>query len=291
MRDHRTVFSLDQMAYVLGVSKSGYYDFIKRPIGLRARENEELLKKAKDIFKESSDTYGSPRIHAELIDQGYPCSRPKVARLMKAHAIQAKMYKKFKKTTKQSEKPYHKGQDLIQRDFSAPTPNARWVADITFVSISSKWAYLAVILDLFSRKVVGMALRENMKTDLILEAFTAALIFRKPSAGVIHHSDLGSQYTSKAFYKMAQKYGVQLSHGATGCAYDNAAMESFFHTLKTELVYFKKYQTVEEATLDIFTYIYTFYNSKRRHSTLKYQSPNQYEQNYQQKQIISVPTV
>ncbi len=137
MRDHRTVFPLDQMAYVLGVSKSNYYNFINRPISLRVFENEKLLKRTKDIFKESGDTYSSRRIHAELIEQGYSCSRPRVARLMKVHAIQVKMYKKFKKTNKQSDKPYHKGQDLIQRDFSALTPNTRWVADITFGAISN----------------------------------------------------------------------------------------------------------------------------------------------------------
>lgn len=185
MRDHRTLFSVEQMAYILGASKSGYYDFIKRPSSIRVCENEALLEKAQDIFKESNDTYGSPRVHAELMAQGYCCSRPRIARLMKAHGIQAKMYKKFKKTTKQSNKPYYKGQDLLQRDFSAPAPNTRWVADISYIAVNNKWVYLAIVLDLFSRKVVGLALRENMKKVLILEALSSALHLRRPAAGII----------------------------------------------------------------------------------------------------------
>lgn len=190
---------------------------------------------------------------------------------MKAHSIQAKMYRKFKKTTKQSKQPYYRGQDLVQRNFTTLRPNKIWVADISFIPINGKWAYLAIVLDLFSRKVVGMALQGTMKTELIIQALTTAIILRKPSAGIIHHSDLGGQFTSRELYKTARSFGINLSHGKTGCSYDNAVMESFFHTLKTELIHFKKYQTIEEAKLDIFNYIYTFYNQKRRHSTLKYQ--------------------
>jgi transposase InsO family protein len=291
MKDYNTYFSVDQMARVLGVSRSGYYDFLKRPPSSRSFKNEELLDKIRIISKASHETYGSPRIHAELIEQGYSCSRPTIARLMKAHAIQAKMYKKFKKTTKQSKRPYYRGQDLVQQNFSASIPNTVWVADISQIPIYNKWVYLAVILDLFSRKVVGMALQETMKAELVVEALTAALLLRNPPQGLIHHSDLGGQFTSYILYKKAQEYGINLSHGKTGCSYDNAAMESFFHTLKTELTHFKNYQTLEEAKLDIFAYIYTFYNSKRRHSTLNYQSPNQWELNYQQSQTISVHSV
>jgi len=150
---------------------------------------------------------------------------------------------------------------------------------------------LAIILDLFSRKVVGMALQETMKAELVVEALTAAILLRRPPAELIHHSDLWGQYTSHALYKKAHAYGIQLSHGKTACSYDNAAMESFFHTLKTELTHFKTYQTIEEARLDIFTYIYAFYNSKRKHSTLNYQAPNQWEKNYNQTQTISIQSV
>lgn len=291
MKDHRNSFAIDQMASVLGVSRSGYYDFLKRSPSLRGCYNKELLSGIQNIFKESHDTYGSPRIHAELVEQGYVCSRPRVARIMRAHTIQAKMYKKFHKTTKQSEKPYYKGQDLVQQEFSTPKPDTVWLADISYIAINHNWCYLAVILDLYSRKIVGMALKEHMRTDLVLEALNQALLLRKPPKGLIHHSDLGGQYTSHDLYKVAKKYGISLSHGKTGNAYDNAAMESFFHTLKTELVYFKQYKTLEEAKLDIFTYIHTFYNQKRRHSTLNYYTPNQWENMYHQNQNISIRSV
>lgn len=288
MKDYSTYFCVNQMAKVLGVSKNGYYDFVKRTPSLRARYNEELTHKIMGIFIGSYETYGSPRIHAELIEQGYNCSRPRVARLMRENKIQAKMYKKFKKTTRQSDKAYHRGEDLVQQKFSAPAPNSIWIADISHIPVGSKWGYLAIILDLFSRKVVGMALEETMKAELVVKVLKAAATQRKPSKGLIHHSDLGSQYTSREFYKSAKNYGIILSHGKTGVSYDNAAMESFFHTLKTELIYFKKYQSIEEARLDIFNYIYTFYNRKRRHSTLKYQTPNQSEINYKLLKSVSV---
>ncbi len=280
MKNHSSYFCVDQMAKILGVSRSGYYDFINRMPSKRAEYNEELVSKIKTIFAGTYQTYGSPRIHAELREQGFVCSRPRVARLMQVNGIQAKMYKKFKKTTKQSNKPYHRGEDLVKQNFSVSSPNNIWVADISYISVNNKWAYLAIVLDLFSRKVVGMAIDETMKTDLIIKALNSATLQRKPLKGLIHHSDLGSQFTSLEFYKAASNHGIVLSHGKTGVSYDNAAMESFFHTLKTELIYFKKYQTIEEAGLDIFTYIYTFYNQKRRHSTLKYKTPNEYELNY-----------
>ncbi len=291
MRNHKSFFSLEQMAHILGVSRSGYYDFIKRLPSARELENEKLIKKIKTIFEESFETYGSPRIHAELLEERVPCSRRKVARLMKQNNLQAKMYKKFVKTTKRSKKSFYPTQDLVQQDFSPALPNTIWVADISFVWVSNRWAYLAIVLDLFSRKVVGMALQDTMKTSLILEALNQALLLRRPPCGLIHHSDLGSQYTSHELHKIAKKYGIKLSHGKTGSAYDNAVMESFFHTLKTELIYFKNYQSLEEAKIDIFKYIFTFYNNKRRHSTLNYKNPNQYEIYHQQTKFISVRSV
>jgi len=288
MKNHSAYFCINQMAIVLGVSKSGYYDFVNRSPSARAIYNEELTGKLKDIFTESYDTYGSPRVHAELVEQGYNCSRPRVARLMRSNNIQAKMYKKFKKTTRQSESPYYRGEDLVRQNFYVSTPNSIWVADISYIAVNNKWVYLAIVLDLFSRKVVGMALEEKMNTELVIKALSSASIERKPCKGLIHHSDLGTEFTSHAFYKAAKKHGIILSHGKTGVSYDNATMESFFHTLKTELVYFRKYQTLEEAKLDIFNYIYTFYNQKRRHSTLQYKTPNQWEQHFKQLKNVSV---
>ncbi len=279
------------MAEVLGVSRSGYYDFIKRSPSKRGLENEETVKRIRSIFEESRETYGSPRIHAELSAQRNTCSRVKVARLMKKNDIQAKMYRRFVKTTKRSENISRPTQDLVQQSFYSPLPNRVLVADITFIAINKTWAYLAIILDLFSRKVVGMALSDHMRSSLILAGLHQALLLRRPPSGLIHHSDLGSQYTSNDLYEIAQIHGIKLSHGKTGCAYDNAAIESFFHTLKTEHVYFKNYKTLEEAKMHIFEYIFTFYNAKRRHSTLNYQSPNQWENNYYKNQSISLQSV
>ena len=201
------------MASVLGVGLSGYYRFLEKPESARTLENKRLLCHIRTIYKESDSTYGSPRIHAALLAKGESCSRKRVARLMKHPNIQAKMYKKCKKTTNQSDKPYYRGEDLVKQHFYAQKPNRLWVSDISYIKVKGGFAYLSVILDLFSRKVVGMALRDNMKTDLIIEALNQALLQRKPPSGLIHHSDLGSQYTSRDFYNKAKKHKIQLSYG------------------------------------------------------------------------------
>lgn len=286
MKNHPT-FAVDQMARMLGVSRSGYYNYLKRGQSTRDLENKKLMDVMKIIFEESHQTYGSPRLHAALKDQGFTCSRPKVARLMKSHGLAAKMSRRLKRTTKRSNKDHRP--NLVQQNFQVPAPNRVWVGDITYIWVRGRWVYLAVVLDLFSRKIVGMALDETMKSDLVRQAITQALLYRQPPVGLIHHSDLGSQYTSHDIQNLAKSQGILLSYGTS--AYDNAVMESFFHTLKTEHVYFKTYQTLEEAKLDIFTYIFAFYNSKRRHSTLGYQSPNQMENKYNNCNLISVPSV
>lgn len=278
MKSHQGIFCVEQMAKVLGVSRSGYYDFLKRPQSKRTQENEKLTYHIHRVFKESQETYGSPRIRAELASEGLSVSRQRVARLMRKEGLKAKMYQKFVTTTNRSKTAQESPKDLLERQFKITSPNRVWVADITYIKVAQKWTYLAVVLDLFSRKIVGMALEQSLKTDLILKALQAALVHRKPPKGLIHHSDLGSQYTSGDMKKIARNHGIKLSYGNS--AYDNAVMESFFHTLKTEQVYFQKYTALEEARLDIFTYIFTFYNSKRRHSTLNYQSPDTVEKNY-----------
>lgn len=287
MKQYHRTFCVDQMAKVLGVSRSGYYEYLRRSKSPRACENEELLHHIYSIFKESEETYGSPRIHAELVEQGLKCSRPRVARLMKAHHIQAKMYKKFVKTTKRD--ILIAPPDLVQQQFQVNQPNSLWLADITYIRIHQQWAYLAVVLDVYARKIVGMALKDHMRAELILTALEQALIIRKPPQGLIHHSDLGSQYTCHGLQMLAKHHGIKLSYAKS--AYDNAVMESFFHTLKTEHVYFKNYQSLEEAKLEIFTYIFSFYNSKRRHSTLNYQSPNSVEKQFNQQKFVSLQSV
>jgi putative transposase len=270
-------FPIGIMATVLEVSKSGYYQYLKARPSSRSQANQHLIEQIKQIHQSSHGTYGSPRIHAELLAMGESCSRQRVARLMKAEKLMAKMPKRFKKTTKQSGKPYFVGDDLIQQNFTADQPNEAWVSDISYILTQQGWIYCAIVLDLFSRRIVGLAIEDRMTVDLVLKALKQALTHRKPPAGVVHHSDRGSQYTSKALKILADDYGVQISMGRVGNAYDNAVAESFFHTLKTELVYFCHYNNLQEATMSIFEYVYGFYNQKRRHSTLGYLSPAQFE--------------
>ena len=257
-----------------------YYQFLKAQPSLRSQANQHLTAQIKQIHQTSHETYGSPRIHAELLAMGESCSRQRVARLMKAEKIMAKMPKRFKKTTSQSGMPYFVGDDLIQQNFTADEPNEAWVSDISYISTQQGWVYCAIVLDLFSRRIVGLAIDERMTAELALKALKQALTSRKPLAGVVHHSDRGSQYTSKALKMLADDYGVQISMGRIANAYDNAVAESFFHTLKTELVYFCHYKDFQEATMSIFQYVYGFYNQQRRHSTLNYVSPAQFENEF-----------
>lgn len=274
---------------MLGVSRSGYYQFINREPSQRHQEQERLMAKIKAIHKQSRDTYGSPRIHAELKDQGESCSRQRVARIMRKAGIAAKMVKKFKVTTQVDTKATP-APNLLKQDFTALRPNERWVADITYVWTLQGWLYVACVLDLFSRKIVGLAMSDRMKEDLVIAALRQALKHRRPGKGLIHHSDKGSQYTSSSFQDLLNHHGIKISMSGTGNCYDNAAMESFFHTLKTEHVYWQHYQTRQEATQSIFEYVEVFYNRQRRHSTLNYMTPLTFEQHYQQSQF-SLPRV
>ncbi|OJW47898.1 MAG: hypothetical protein BGO67_03135 [Alphaproteobacteria bacterium 41-28] len=291
MKQYNQEFPIERMAKVMGVSRSGYYRFLKEKQSLRDQANEQLLEKIGLIHQSSFETYGSPRIHAELKASGETCSRKRVARLMKKHGIAAKMSQSFKKTTQQSEKPYFVAADLIQQDFKADSPNEAWVSDISYIPTQEGWVYCAMILDLFSRKIVGLSIEARMTAGLVLGALRQALTHRRPPAGIVHHSDRGSQYTCQALKLLADQYGIQLSMGRIANAYDNAVAESFFHTLKTELVYFQTYKNLEEAKMNIFHYVYGFYNQRRRHSTLGYLSPVQFENEFFGEEKISLLTV
>lgn len=291
MKMYSHEFPIERMAKVLGVSRSGYYRFLKAELSLRSQEEERLFEKIRRIHQESFETYGSPRIHAELKAMGETCSRKRVARIMKKHGIKAKMFRRFKKTTQQSEKPSFVAPDLIEQDFKAHSPNEAWVSDISYVMTQEGWVYCAMILDLFSRRIVGLSIEARMTAELVLAALRQALTHRSPPAGVVHHSDRGSQYTSRALKLLADLYGVQLSMGKVANAYDNAVAESFFHTLKTELIYFETYKNLEEAKMNIFHYVYGFYNQRRRHSTLGYLSPVQFENEFYDEEKMSLPSV
>lgn len=290
MQQHENEFSLKRMSHVFHVSRSGYYRFIKAGLSKRAKENMHLLTKIKAIHADSRQTYGSPRIHAALGSQGEICSRKRVASLMKQSGLQAKMRKRFKLTTQANPKAVA-APNLLQQDFTAKLPNQRWVTDITYVATKEGWLYVAAVLDLFSRRIVGLAMSERMTVDLALNALNQAVIHRQPKEGLMHHSDKGSQYTSKDFQKQLTMHCMAVSMSGTGNCYDNAAMESFFHTLKTEHIYFEHYTTREQAKQSIFEYIEVFYNRKRLHSTLGYCSPMAFENKWNQQQDVSFQSV
>lgn len=285
MQTHRKLFSVERMSQVFKVSRSGYYRFRKAPLSPRAQANKELLPKIKEVYQRNRGVYGSPRIYRELRAQGEPCSRKRVARLMREADIIAKMKKRFKRTTRVNPKA-SAAPNLLQQEFSAQKPNERWVADITYVATSEGWLYVAAVLDLYSRRIVGLAQSEQMTSDLVCQALQQAITHRSPDEELIHHSDRGCQYTSEAFQALLSEANITCSMSGTGNCFDNAAMESFFHTLKTEHIYFENYATREQAKQSIFEYIEVFYNRQRRHSTINYLSPMAFENQWYQQQDV-----
>ena len=273
-------FPIEKMAKVLNVSKSGYYSFLKSPMSSRKVKNLRLVEKIKQIYLEGREIYGSPRIYRELIKLGESCSRKRVAKLMKENKIIAKTNRQWKKRKKPI---LWAAPNLLNQKFSASKPNEIWVSDITYVKTLNGWLYVASVLDLFSKKIVGLSMSNRMQVDLVKNALNQAVITRKPKEKVIHHSDRGSQYTCEEFRKAAQESNITLSMNSGSC-YDNAAKESFFHTLKTEHVYLTEIQTREETINNIFEFIEVFYNGKRSHSSLGYVSPRTFEEEYFKKQ-------
>jgi len=276
MKAHSHFYSVERMAGVFDVSRSGYYKYIQEKQTLREKENQYLLSKIQVAYEESFGLYGSPRIHAVLKEQGIACSPHRVAKLMKAQGLCSKIRKKYRRKSKLS-LTRQIALNLLQGNFFAHAPDQVWVSDITYIPTQEGWLYLAVILDLFSRKIIGMAMGHHMTRFLVIQAFKQA-VKRRGKSPSLFHSDQGSQYTSRDLKKCLKKYKVLQSMSGKGACYDNAAMESFFHTLKTELVYQTLYQTRDQAKEEIFKYVEIFYNAKRKHSYLDYLSPNQFEQ-------------
>ncbi len=276
MRNHARDHKVARLCRALSVSKSGYYAWLKRAPSARARSDGELLARIREAHARSRRTYGSPRVHAELRAHGTRCSRKRVARLMRAAGLSARGPRRAVRTT-DSRHALPVAANLLGRDFTAPAPDRRWAADITYVPTAEGWLYLAVILDLFSRRVVGHAAAATLATTLVSEALLLACGRRRPGSGLLHHSDRGSQYASGEYQSRLAEVGALCSMSRRGDCYDNAAVESFFGTLKTELVHGRRYATRAEARSDIFEYIELFYNRERRHSALGYLSPAEYE--------------
>ena len=276
IRDHSHQFRVRRMCRVLELSSSGYYAWLKRDDSRRMREDRRLLVEIRTIHQQSRGAYGSPRVHVELRERGMRHGKNRVARLMREAGIRAKQKKKFKATT-DSKHSHPVAPNLLERDFAADMPDRKWLADITYISTREGWLYLAAVLDLYSKLIVGWAVSSRINKELVLEALKMAVGRRWPSPGLIHHSDRGRQYASKKYRKALRSQGMICSMSRKGDCWDNAPMESWFHTLKTELIYQQDYQTRRQAERDIFEYIEAFYNRKRRHSGLGYMTPAQYE--------------
>ena len=264
------------MCRTLTVSPAGYYAWRNRPESCRSGHNRALLSAIRVIHRESRETYGSPSIWDALLKQGHDVGEHRVARLMRVEGIRAKTVKKWRATT-QSNHRLPVAANTLNRQFTVAAPNQVWAGDITYIWTAEGWLYLAVILDLYSRAVIGWALGTRLTGDLAQDALTMALQQRPPTTGLLHHSDRGSQYAATRYQQVLAAHGVIASMSRRGNCWDNACVESFFGTLKRELVYHRHYATREDAKRDIFEYIEVFYNRKRRHSALGYDSPAEYE--------------
>ncbi len=270
-------FPLDACCEVLEVSRSGYYAWRDRPASARDQRREELTRKVKQAHRENRGVYGSPRVARVLRAGGETACENTVAKVMREAGIRAKAKRKFVPRTTDSSHERPVAENVLGRDFAAGLPDRKWAADITYVPTGGGWLYLAAVIDLCSRKVVGWSMAEHMRTDLVSDALKMALARRRPGEGLLHHSDRGSQYASDGYRHLLQSHGIDCSMSGKGDCWDNAAMESFFATLKTELVNHEDYATREEARASIFEYIEVFYNRKRLHSSLGYLSPEQFE--------------
>ncbi|QHT66941.1 IS3 family transposase [Rhodocytophaga rosea] len=276
IHQHRGQFSLLALLRTMQVSKSGYYTWRKQKECEKTKENKQLLKEIHKIHQASKQTYGSPRIHAHLKANGFKYGEKRIARLMRLNGIKPKWKKKFKITT-DSRHSLPVANNKLNQDFKVTVPNQKWTADITYVWTKEGWLYLAVVLDLFSRRIVGWSMQANLSRKLVIGALQMATQTRHPPDGLLHHSDRGSQYASQDYQQLLDRAGMVCSMSRKGNCYDNAPTESFFATLKRELIHHRRYQSRIEAKEDIFQYIEVWYNRKRRHSSLGYLSPEEYE--------------
>ena len=286
---NQALYRVRTMCRLLEVSASGYYAWRKRSASARSRSDAVLTERIRAIHDRSRGTYGMPRVHAELMADGLHVGRKRVARLMRLAAVAGISRRKWPRTTQRA-RDARPAPDLVERNFAAEGPDRLWVADITYVPTWAGFLYLAVVLDAFSRRVIGWAMENHLRTELVLEALNMAVWRRRPD-GVVHHSDQGCQYTSIAFGLRCREAGVRPSMGSVGDCYDNAMCESFFATLECELLDRRRFRTQAEARMAIFDYIEGWYNPYRRHSSLDYESPFSYERRHQSKTLVPSPQV
>jgi putative transposase len=277
IKAHRTLWPVVAICRVLQVSRSGFFAWLKRPESKRQQRWRELIEKIRLKHQENRELYGSPRVHRGLLIDGEIVSRNTVARLMRQEKIRAKNKRKFVPRTTDSRHQHPVAENLLDRQFQASAPDHKWVADITYVPTDEGWLYLAGVLDCFSRKIVGWSMADHMETSLVGDALQMALTHRRHPRGVLHHSDRGVQYASDDYQNLLQSNGLTASMSGKGDCWDNAMMESFWSTLKTELIHQTGYATRDQARAAIFEYIEVFYNKKRLHSSLGYVSPESFE--------------
>jgi putative transposase len=274
---HKNVFEVRAMCNALNVSKSGFHAWKKRPISPRQERRRVLVQRIRQAHGQSRGTYGAPRVTVELKASGTAVCENTVAKYMRQESLCGRLRRRFRVVTTDSRHDQPIAANLLDRQFNAPAPDRRWCVDITYVPTGEGWLYLAAVLDLYSRKIVGWAMADHLRAELCLEALSMATARRHPQPGLLHHSDRGVQYACEAYRSFLADHQWTASMSGKGNCYDNAAMESFFSTLKTELVHQQIYATRQAARSSIFEYIEVFYNRQRRHSALGYLSPEAFE--------------
>jgi putative transposase len=277
IQQHQGEFAVRDLCRVLKVSTSRFYEWQAQPVGRRQAYHDELARQIEQVHRDSRGVYGSPRIASVLKARGVKVCRNTIAKVMKRRQIQAKTRKRFVPRTTDSRHDHPVAVNRLQRDFSAPRPNAKWVADLTYIPTGEGWLYLAALLDLYSRKIVGWSMANHLRAPLAIDALNMAVALRRPPPGLVHHSDRGVQYACDAYQRLLIRHGMVCSMSGVGNCYDNAAMESFFSTLKTECVHPRKFATQQEARQTIFEYVEVTYNRIRPHSSLGYVSPEAFE--------------
>jgi transposase InsO family protein len=277
IKEHLTSFPIDVTCRVLQVSRSGYYAWRKREPSRRAQRRQRLAARIKTIHDDNRRIYGSPRVHQALTRQGETVSVNTVAKIMKDSRIKAKTKRKFTPRTTDSRHHQPVAENVLNREFDTAKPDCKWATDITYIPTDEGWLYLAAVIDLCSRKVVGWSMASHMKSELVSDALEMAITRRQPGSGLLHHSDRGVQYASDHYQHLLASQGMTISMSGKGDCWDNACVESFWATLKNELVHHEQYQTHEQARASIFEYIEVFYNRKRLHSSIGYMSPEAFE--------------
>lgn len=271
------IYPVTRLCEVMGVSRRGYYDWLERPESKRSMANRQLLTEIQALFVQNRQVYGAPRIHEALLHKGCRCSLNRVARLMREKGLLPKTIRKFRITT-DSRKSRNPAENILDRQFEAGKPNEKWVADVTYIPTREGWLFLATVLDLYSRKIVGWSMGTRLTSELAQRALQHAIDARQPEPGLIVHSDRGKEYYAGEYQQLLTHYGFICSMSKRGDCYDNAVMESFFHSLKVEEIHHRDFRTRTEAKSALFDYIELFYNRQRLHSSIGYLSPVQFEE-------------